>query len=624
MIEIISQTFPRIDRGRLFAQLPVSIEHFILRRSSMDTDVGSFLTTLDVGTPRFTLPAQSRGWILLAQPSTRAPLDRIQHSLQQAGWATLAADWQSPVQLRAASDWLATQPAERGKPIGLVAAGSCAEMALRAAAHNPQITSIVTWNGRGIWLPRDVNAPTLLLLSADADWRARWFTRLAQWRLAADTERVIVPEVTSPVMAQMLSWLAAERKRPTRQTSRRPAQRAATALAIAALAVPVTLAAITAPIASAAPVEEQAPLADPFDDGIVIKSSEVRGDDAQTQPDSQPQKRERSHLRSGEQVIGAHEVKGDGLGPRRPGGSGSIALLDGSDLRWLFNDNTATTSTSYASAAAYDANFTHAVPATTAGGGIVTVALNDAFDGYNALCFSLNGDLTRCSYGDPSQVLYNDNGPATPDAQCTGVISPTHARQYNFAVQPAFADTLEVSRKVYVPDNDMFARWLNTFHNASTQTLTVTAVIHNDLGSDSGTRLVNSSVGPVSPTLTNTQVSWVTTFQDYTNPITGTSSDVRLGHVLQGPGARTGLAVVNFADRDDNPWWGYTFTLNPGETKSILNFATGQPSKAAANAQAARLVTLPSSATRCLTNTERQQIVNFDAHYKVYLPLIVK
>jgi hypothetical protein len=271
-----------------------------------------------------------------------------------------------------------------------------------------------------------------------------------------------------------------------------------------------------------------------------------------------------------------------------------------------------------------EASFTAAVPATTAGGGTVASTLNDAFDGYNSLCFSLNGTLSACSTGNVNQPVYHNNGPATPDAQCAGVISPANVRLYNFAAQSAFSGTLEVSRQVYVPDDDMFARWLNIFHNVSTQTITVTAVIANNLGSDGGTRLVDSSLGPISGTLVNTATNWVTTFANYTDPISGTSSDPRLGHVLRGPEARTGLAVVNFADGDDNPWWGYTFRLNPGETKRILNFATGQPSQAAAATQAERLVTLPSSATRCLTNTERQQIVNFDAHYKVYLPLVVK
>lgn len=587
-------------------------------------DIGSYLASLAVGNPRFTTPIQHRGWIVLAQPPPHAPFDHVSDALHQAGWATLEADWQSSAQLRAASNWLAAQPAERGKPIGFWAAGRYAEMTLRAAAHHPHITSIVTWNGRGRWLPREVNAPTLLLLSAVADWRARWFTRLAQWRLAADTERVIVPELTSPVMAQVLAWLAAERQLPARKISRRPAQRAAIALAIAALAVPVTLAAITAPIATAAPVEEPAPIGDPFDDGVVIESSEVRGDDAQTQPSGRAQQPDKARAQADEQVIAADQVKGDGSGPQKPDGTGSLPLIDGGGLEWFLNDNITFSTSSSASAAMSEASFTAPVSATTAGGGTITATLTDAFDGYNSLCVSLNGALSSCMTGNANQQMYNNNGPATPDAQCTGVISPANVRQYDFATQSAFAGTLEVSRKVYVPDNDMFARWLNTFHNVSTQTITVTAVIATNMGSDSGTRLVNSSLGPVTPTLTNTQVSWVTTFQDYTNPITGTSSDPRLGHVLRGPGARTGLAVVRFADGDDNPSWGYTFTLNPGETKRILNFATGQPSNAIAAAQAARLALLPSDATRCLTTAERTQIVNFNVSARIYLPLIVK
>jgi IPTL-CTERM motif len=164
---------------------------------------------------------------------------------------------------------------------------------------------------------------------------------------------------------------------------------------------------------------------------------------------------------------------------------------------------------------------------------------------------------------------------------------------------------IRVQRKVFVPDNDQFARWLNIFTNTGGSAQTVTAVITNDLGSDSNTVVVTSSNGNAAAEPTD---SWVTTFQNYSGT---TSSDPRLGHVVQGPGAVTPLAGIHFANGEDNPYWGYTFTLNPGQTKIIVNYVTGQPSKAAAAAKSAQIAGLPDAALQCLSSAERAEIVNF-------------
>jgi hypothetical protein len=130
-------------------------------------------------------------------------------------------------------------------------------------------------------------------------------------------------------------------------------------------------------------------------------------------------------------------------------------------------------------------------------------------------------------------------------------------------------------------------------------------IIGNNLGSDSNTTIVSSSDGDATAETSDT---WVSTFQNYSGT---TSSDPRLGHVLQGAGASTPLSFINFANGDDNPFWGYTMTLQPGETRIIMNFATGQPSKAEANAKAAEIAGLPANALQCLSTTELGQVSNF-------------
>jgi hypothetical protein len=71
------------------------------------------------------------------------------------------------------------------------------------------------------------------------------------------------------------------------------------------------------------------------------------------------------------------------------------------------------------------------------------------------------------------------------------------------------------------------------------------------------------------------------------------------------------LAGIHFVDGDDKPFWGYTFTLNPGETKIIANFGVNQPTKAAANAKSAALAGLPPNAVQCMSAAETAEIANF-------------
>jgi hypothetical protein len=273
----------------------------------------------------------------------------------------------------------------------------------------------------------------------------------------------------------------------------------------------------------------------------------------------------------------------------------SNSLIDASGLEWFVNSNITFSTSSSASGAVSEASYTGPVQATTVSGGLTSSTLSDAFDGYNTLCVSLTGATGPCGTGDPDYVVFNQNGPATLEAG---------GRQVALASQ-AIGD-LTVSRKVYVPATDSFARWLNVFRNDGAAPVTFNAILANNLGSDSNTVLVTTSDGDAIPELTD---KWVTTFQNYSGT---TSSDPRLGHVLQGAGAPVALAAVSFMDGDDGPYWSYTLTLAPGETGIIMNFAVAQPSKAAAAAKAAELAAAPVAALASMTADELGAVRNFD------------
>jgi hypothetical protein len=165
---------------------------------------------------------------------------------------------------------------------------------------------------------------------------------------------------------------------------------------------------------------------------------------------------------------------------------------------------------------------------------------------------------------------------------------------------------LNVTRKVFVPSNDQFARWLNIVKNNGTAAQQVTLVTFSNLGSDSNTKIVTTSSGNNVAELSDT---WVTTFQNWSGTI---SSDPRLGHILQGSGSVVApLAGIHFTDGSDKVYWGYTFTLQPGQTGIIMDFVTGQPTKAAAASKAAQLVGLPANALQFMTQAEKDAVLNF-------------
>lgn len=262
------------------------------------------------------------------------------------------------------------------------------------------------------------------------------------------------------------------------------------------------------------------------------------------------------------------------------GDTGSIELVDEGGLLYYINTDITYSTGSSASGAMSEASYTTSLSVTTSAGGTTMTTLNDAFDGYGAIF--VNG------------VSYNNNGAAA--LECGG-------RQV--VLNPQTIGNLRVSRKVFVPDNDEFARWLNIISNTGAGLEIVTLQTSNNLGSDESTVIVSSSDGDQEANLTDT---WVSTFEDYWGVY---SYDPRLGHVFQGAGAPVQISAISFEDGDENPTWTYTFGVPAGETAIIMHFVTGQPSKADANAKAAELATLPPHALACLSPTETGQIINF-------------
>lgn len=280
-------------------------------------------------------------------------------------------------------------------------------------------------------------------------------------------------------------------------------------------------------------------------------------------------------------------------------------LVDAAGVKYFINTDLPFSTTSSGSGAATNAAFAGPVNADTSGGGTASVTFDDAFNGYNSLCVSLTGATGPCDIGDSNYTLYTQNGAASLECDGRQVINPVQT-----------IGSIQVQRKIYVPDTDQFARWLNIFTNTGGASQSVTAVIVNNLDSQENTTIVSSSNGNATADLTD---SWITTDGNFT-PADG--NDPRLGHIIQGPGARNPVSSLTFPGglAADLPTWAYTFTLAPGETKVIANYVTVQATRAAAIAQSQAISGLGGSALACLSASERSNIVNFEARGVTEIP----
>lgn len=607
--------------GTLSESLGASCNH---RQAEIPVGSGALQANLSI-------PTIPTGWVIMTRPhrercTTNTLLHEATASLNQHGLATVLID--APTQpltkharstsrehtleqLSMITTWLRNQAEWQNQPTSYFGIGSGIASALRAAT-NAHIAGVISWNGQldhGWHHLHAVTVPTLLLVNEERHL-LRIINRLAHWRLAGYSKLAVVPADTSMIGGMVSTWLQqiATRTSPSNTPKRgltRLPQRFATGTAALSLGLSLamipnspsyaqTQRVITTSASTTQQPNAAAHTTDPFDEAIVVRASDIRGDGITPHP--QPSRRinpKRAKNDKGGRVLRAADIAGDPIGPH--GGiqtTGAQAMIDGSGLQWFANTDITFVTTSSASGAMSEASFVGPVAASTENGGTAQTTLNDAFDGYNSIFVNTNAITTS--------VAYNQNGPAT--LQCTGTVTTTE-RQIVYPTH--MIGGVNVSRKVYVPDNDSFARWLNIFTNPGAITATVTITTANNLGSDSNTKIVTSSSGDATASITDT---WVTTFQNYS---AGTSSDVRLGHVLAGPNARVGLKAVHFADGDDNPSWSYMLAIPPGQTAIIANFAVGQPSKAAAATKAAEIVGLPTNALRCMTSAEIGQIVNF-------------
>ena len=543
--------------------------------------------------------AHATEWVVLATDRTRNwAASEVEWHLQRRGLRVARVDCpaglspsRAVTRLEAAAFRL--RHGLGARTVHFAGVGAAALAALEAAGN--ESASVIVWRGdvAGGRRDRPLPAAALVVVHLEEGGAARRRARSLADRLGPAGRLAVVAD-PDQAAAAFDSWVGAARSGSWPAPALAPAT-ASPVVRLRRLAVPAAVAVgagtMLAPVAAAAaPASHTAATTSTAATTRTAGPATVRrsGDGTRTRAAATLTSATRHKSFHGKNV-----PRSARSGDVHAASTGSRSLIDDQGLQWFVNTDISFSTSSSASGAMSEANYTHSVAAST---------LNDSYDGYNALCVSTVAATGACSTANGMWSVYNKNGPAT--TECPGTASGVD-RQVDFAVQTV--GTLAVSRKVFVPDNDHFARWLNVVTNNGSSAQSVELTIANNLGSDSNTVITGSSSGDLTA---STADNWVTTFQNWSGT---TTSDPRLGHVLEGPGAKVPLSTVSFANGNDNPYWSYNVTIQPGQTIAVLNFGVADPTQAQSKADAARLDALPANALQCLTATEKAEIVNFNA-----------
>ncbi|HEX3130768.1 MAG TPA: carboxypeptidase regulatory-like domain-containing protein [Thermoanaerobaculia bacterium] len=168
-------------------------------------------------------------------------------------------------------------------------------------------------------------------------------------------------------------------------------------------------------------------------------------------------------------------------------------------------------------------------------------------------------------------------------------------------------DGLEVRRRVFVPADDRFIRYLEIFENNGGDPLAITAEIRSDLGSSTGTRLIVESSRDG---LLGLDDNYLVTDDAGDGTFFGKPA---ITHVWAGPGGRIRPALVSLTS-SGRFTFRYDFTVPPGERVILMHFGAQNKVRASAVFKAPDLERLRGAAILGLTADEQADIVNFFAY----------
>ena len=233
------------------------------------------------------------------------------------------------------------------------------------------------------------------------------------------------------------------------------------------------------------------------------------------------------------------------------------------------------------------------------GDGNIAHGTDNAYYTYNGLDLSVaNLDASTYLYGFSSfsNAITEDNGREV-------LIGP---------YTNSTLDPIQVKRKVFVPDDDSFARYLDILENTGTVEVNAQVMIHNRLGSSTSTQIIATSLDDGN----------FDTFDDYivTDDATDGGGTPAMAHVFSGPNAEIEPSMACSPCRVGSYTYAdylrYTFdvTVPAGGRVIIMHFASQNALQADALDSAENLLSLSGSALSGLSPDEQADIVNFAAY----------
>jgi hypothetical protein len=227
----------------------------------------------------------------------------------------------------------------------------------------------------------------------------------------------------------------------------------------------------------------------------------------------------------------------------------------------------------------------------------INVPLTNAFAGFNGLLITGAHGVAL-----PAPLVFN-TGDALASQDCT---QNNENRELVFQTQTFPAPVnLTVTRKVFVPNNSDFVRWLNIVTNTDSAPQEVGITLQGLLGSGGDTKVGTTSSGDNTVTAGDL---WFTSGQSV--PQGSHSTEPTVGFVIQGTGATTGArsAGINSTGQAVAT---YTPTIPAGGSVIIMTLTTVQGNFKQAKSTVENLVGLPSDTIKCMSEQELAQVVNF-------------
>jgi hypothetical protein len=180
---------------------------------------------------------------------------------------------------------------------------------------------------------------------------------------------------------------------------------------------------------------------------------------------------------------------------------------------------------------------------------------------------------------------------------------------------------VNVARKIYVPRDGYFVRYLELLSNPSASPVTVSVRVQSALGGCyyycNAQSVIQTSSGDAVLDVSNASNAdrWVVTDDYYDTDSTTDGTQPSTALVFDGEGGAqhagvTGYAVPYYSQSQLSYQWN-DVTIQSGETVAYMHFGMQQPTRTSARASAERLVQLPPEALAGLSDAERVEVRNF-------------